>query len=109
MLQGLKDWFKRRRDLRDFIAENFDDSASAAVLKDQVAVGREALSNGSSEEALRIWSKLRVQFATGLVTSKDALDFSLDLGRYDETEALIHHARRRVRGRQPFSRWRPLA
>lgn len=50
---------------------------------------------GNRGQALEIWREMRVRFPDLCVTSEAGLNLALDLGRYDEAEALLEEGRRR--------------
>jgi len=54
-----------------------------------------AFDRGNSEWALKVWRELTERFPRLSITSVRGLHLAVDLGRYDEVEALIRDGRRR--------------
>ena len=84
MLREIRAAEKISRDFKSFFLE-------------QVEVAYEAYDRGAHEQAYDIWTKIRLRFPALSVTTKRGLNLLLELGRYDEAEALMREGRGRYR------------
>jgi tetratricopeptide (TPR) repeat protein len=98
------EWFDRHRVIRELRV--FDEQVrghSRTYLEDEIGRARDALFSGNQEEAFTIWSQMRRLFPTLSMTSKAGLALLLDLGAYDEADAMMRDGRRRYPGYADFA------
>ena len=96
MFEALTAWFERRRALRELRAiEGKSSQGFAKYFSEQIVAARLAFRAGDRERALRIWRDMNECYPKLCMTSDEALNLVVDLGQYDEVEALIRVGRRR--------------
>jgi tetratricopeptide (TPR) repeat protein len=98
------EWFDRHRVIRELRV--FDEQVrghSRTYLEDEIGRARDALFSGNQEEAFTIWRQMRRLFPTLSMTSKAGLALLLDLGAYDEADAMMRDGRRRYPGYADFA------
>lgn len=103
MFGTLRDWRERRRtlqELRAFDRQRPSNESYWAYFSDQIGSAKSALDGGDQQRALAIWSDLRSSLPDLSLTSESAINLVLDLGRFDEADAMIRD------GREQFPRYR---
>jgi tetratricopeptide (TPR) repeat protein len=96
LFETLREWFERRRTLREAeVADRQDRGAYGHFFSEQIEFAFEALGQGAHEQAYGIWAKMRGRFPDLSLTSKRGLSLLLDLRRYDEAEAMMQEGRER--------------
>jgi tetratricopeptide (TPR) repeat protein len=93
---ALKEWWERRRALRELRAS--EDEGSQGFRKffvEQILDARSSLIRGDRPLALRIWRDMNERFPKLILTSDEALNLLVDLGQYDEADALVRTGRKR--------------
>jgi tetratricopeptide (TPR) repeat protein len=76
--------------------------AYSHIFLDQIALANGAYEQGAPEQALAIWVKMRARFPDLTVTSEKGLNLLLDLGCYNEAEALLKDGLERFPGNAAF-------
>jgi tetratricopeptide (TPR) repeat protein len=97
VFQGLKDWLERRAALGEIQVREKIGRDFKPFFLEQVEIAYEAFDRGAHQQAYEIWTKTRLRFPALSVTTKRGLNLLLELGRYDEAEALMREGRRRYR------------
>lgn len=96
MFQALRTWLDHRRFLREErSAEYHNNFALGAFFRDQIGLAQRTFKSGNREAALDIWRQMFVRFPYLSAASTDGIDLALNLGLYDEVEALLQDMRRR--------------
>jgi tetratricopeptide (TPR) repeat protein len=96
VFEALTAWFERRRALRELRASSGEASRGySKFFAEQMEAAKDAFDRGNSEWALLTWRDLNERFPRLSITSARGLNLAVDLGRYDEVEALIREALRR--------------
>ena len=99
MFQTLRACFDRWSALRELrAADKSYCRVFAHVFTEQICVAKSAFDRGDRKQALEIWNKMRIQFPDLFVISEVGLNLTLDLGCYDEAEALMQAGRWRYPG-----------
>jgi tetratricopeptide (TPR) repeat protein len=99
LFQALRAWLGRRKALRELRSvENHGSHDFQKFFREQIDQARQAFRQGNREEAIDIWRKMRVRFPFLSATSTEAIELALDLGCYDEAEALLQEGQRRYPG-----------
>jgi tetratricopeptide (TPR) repeat protein len=90
LFQGLKASFDRWLTFRQLRAvakrDNYD---RWMEFKEQIDLAKTSFDRGVTGQALQIWNRMHVQFPALFVVSEDALNLTIDLGRYDDVERLM--------------------
>jgi tetratricopeptide (TPR) repeat protein len=103
LFQALKAWLGRRQALRAMRSdEDRDSSGFARFFYDQIKLAQLSFKQGNREQAVEIWRQMRARFPFLSTTSKDGIDLALDLGCYDEAEALLQEGQRRYPRCEPI-------
>lgn len=104
MLRLLKDWWDRRRVLRELRANEASGSeAYSAFFTEQIELALMELSHQRRQRALEIWRRMYSQYPDLCLKSERALNLFVDLCLHDEAEVLIEEGRRRFpRGRSLY-------
>lgn len=94
MFHGLKDWFHRRSVLRELrVGDKRYNEDNGKYFEEQIALAQAALDQDNREQALAIWHRMRALFPGMPMWSKPALRLLLDLGAFDEADALMQEGR----------------
>lgn len=97
-----RDWRDRRSAMRELrAAQSADEAALADSVDNPLVRAKAAAVRGELDLAARLWEEARLRMSGFVVTSNDAFRLLLDLGRYDEADALMRARRARSPG-DPF-------
>ena len=92
----LTDWLDRRRALRNFRRPAAPPETDFTEYADeQIGLARDALAAGYPAGALAIFNKIRPRFPQRIVGTRAGRKVLLDLGFFDDAEALVLEARKR--------------
>jgi tetratricopeptide (TPR) repeat protein len=95
LFQALRTWLDRQRAFRDLrSAENRHGIDFRPHFVIQIDLARRALKQGDRPQAVEIWRQMRARFPGLSATSEDGLSLALDLGYYDEAEAMLREGHR---------------
>jgi tetratricopeptide (TPR) repeat protein len=104
LFQALSAWLDRRRTFRELrSAEGRDSAEFQHLFWNQIRLAEKSFKAGNREYALDLWRKTRARFPT-----KDSIDLALNLGCYDEAEALMLGADRCYPDSEPVALARGL-
>jgi tetratricopeptide (TPR) repeat protein len=95
LFQALRIWLDRLRALRDLRSvedRHGIDFRPHFVI--QIDLAQRALKQGDRAQAVEIWRQLRARFPGLSAMSEDGLSLALDLGYYDEAEAMLRAGQR---------------
>jgi tetratricopeptide (TPR) repeat protein len=96
LFETLREWFERRRTLRELrVGISQYGSDFNRVFAEQINLAEETYGRGNPEQALAVWNKARARFPDLCLTTKKGLRLLLDLGLFDEADALMREGRRR--------------
>ena len=91
MFEALQEWWERRRALQELRA--IDDEGGFGLnneyFLEQIDDARKAFERQDRARALKTWRELNERYPGRVITSKHALNLLVDLGGYDEAEALL--------------------
>jgi tetratricopeptide (TPR) repeat protein len=109
LFQALSGWLDLRRTFRELrSAESRDSAEFQHLFWNQIRLAEKAFKAGNREFALDLWRKTRVRFPFLSAITKDSIDLALNLGCYDEAEALILGADRCYPDSEPVALARGL-
>ena len=95
MFEALNAWFDRRRALRELRSAEFQHGVDFGnIFTNKIDIARQTFDAGDRARALEIWRGLNAEFPDLSATSDKSLRLALDLGCFDEAEALIQQGRR---------------
>ena len=96
LLSTITRFLQRQRALGELRAlDRQDGYLPGSYFKDEIARAADALAAGDSAQATRIWKDIRRIFPDESATSGVALRLLLDIGLFDEVEAMMIEGRRR--------------
>jgi tetratricopeptide (TPR) repeat protein len=81
-----------------------DNSSFSAYFLEQIDLSRMAFVSGNREEAFDIWRKMNLQFPDLTMVSDRAFNLMLDLGCYDEADAMMREGQKRYPDSAQFTR-----
>jgi predicted Zn-dependent protease len=97
----LKQWFERRRALRELQAnQGQDGKAYSRYFSERIIDAKREFDEGRQARALEIWRGTYAQFPDLCLQSEKAFSLFIDLGCHEEAEALVQQARARNRRHQ---------
>ena len=103
LFQALRTWFDRWRAFRALSSAEIRDSVELrATFTTQIDLARRAFKQGDREQAVEIWRQMRARFPGLSAISEAGLSLALDLGYYDEAEAMMRAGHRYHPGRKAF-------
>jgi tetratricopeptide (TPR) repeat protein len=92
----LTSWINRRRAFREFrVLGEQSRSDFRLYLEEEIREARKAFAAGDRERAITIWSKIRGLVQEPSQSSMPALSLLLDLGYFDQAEAMMQGCRKR--------------
>lgn len=96
MFQALRTWLDHRRFLREERSAEYQDNYGLSrFFHDQIGLAQTTFKLGNREAAVDIWRQMFVRFPYLSAASRDGIDLALNIGLYDEVEALLKEMRRR--------------
>ena len=96
MFDALRDWFERRRALREARAgERHGNQAYSRYFMEQINFAKHEFDEGNPKRALEIWRRMYGQFPDLCLTSEKAFNLFIDLGCHDEAESLTREGSKR--------------
>jgi tetratricopeptide (TPR) repeat protein len=103
LFQALRTWFDRWRAFRALSSAEIRDSVELrATFTTEIDLASRAFKQGDREQAVKIWRQIRARFPGLSAISEAALRLALDLGYYDEAEAMLRAGHRYHPGRKAF-------
>jgi tetratricopeptide (TPR) repeat protein len=103
VFRALSTWFDRRRAFRELRSAEYHHGLDFGnIFSNKIDIARQTFNAGDSARALEIWRELNAQFPEMSATSETGLKLALNLGCFDEAEALMQQGRRRHPARAQF-------